>query len=279
MWRAIGSGIIINLCLMWARGYFLQIVFWKNTSRRRYILLGMISSSLLAAVPLLNRRPIFEGVVYTQASIYQHPTTRPVLIGVLLVLSVIVYGLVRKSPTHKSILSIGLFLAILLVVLWSLATYPHIIFLSRALIALVEERTKTSTNLALFDRFHIVPSDIMFFWLISALWFSFVENIVYLIHIEPSSWWAIWIIIKRMLTSRVMHLTYTWLISLGIHALIQTKKNYLSRGGFLITGIMVHALFNYGLRSTNSLVTVTVLIFWYFFLSWLISRSDRIYLS
>ena len=55
------------------------------------------------------------------------------------------------------------------------------------LIAAIEERVKTSTNLALYDRFSYLHSDIIFFGLLSALGFSVVENMVYLFMSDVSS--------------------------------------------------------------------------------------------
>jgi len=59
----------------------------------------------------------------------------------------------------------------------------------------------------------------------SALGFACIENIVYLRNLEEGSATSvISLVIKRMLTSRVMHMSYTGMIAIGITYLTASTK-------------------------------------------------------
>gem|GEM_PF-6312404 len=81
----------------------------------------------------------------------------------LICIPTVIYLLLGKAP-KKSTIRLTMQLLILLGgITLSFIFTPRINFTSRVLIAVIEERTKTSTSLALNDRFNILSSDIIYF--------------------------------------------------------------------------------------------------------------------
>ena len=96
----------------------------------------------------------------------------------------------------------------------------------------------------------------------SALGFACIENIVYLRNLgEGSATSVISLVIKRMLTSRVMHMSYTGMIAIGITYLTSSTKKYLLGISLIGAGILLHTLFNNFLSSAHIGITILILIF------------------
>ncbi len=280
MYRAIGSWIIINLILASCRGWFFRTTLWQTQHRWWLLGISCISSWLLASFPFIASVTGRDGLLYTNFWPEASLLSRLILILAIVAIPTIVYFLVRKLPTSTTLkiivqfllLGTGLFLA------FSLTPWAGVA--SRVLIALIEERTKTTTSLAYNDTFSFLSSDIIFFWLISALGFACIENIVYLRNLGHGSTISlISLVIKRMLTSRVMHMSYTGMIAIGITYLTASTKKYLAGISLIWAGILLHTLFNSFLSSAHIGLTILIIIFWYLFMSRLIYRSERVYIS
>jgi RsiW-degrading membrane proteinase PrsW (M82 family) len=114
----------------------------------------------------------------------------------------------------------------------------------------------------------------------SALGFACIENFVYLRNLWTTSVGGVFgLLIKRMLTSRVMHMSYTGMIAIGITYLTSSKKQYLAGLSLIWTGILLHTLFNSFLSSAHIGITILIIIFWYLFMSRLVYRSERVYIN
>jgi len=279
MSRAIGSWIILNIFLASCRGRFFRTTFGTMKQWWWFLILSCISSWLLAAFPLITKITGIAAFTYTQLTEIQWWWWRFFLIMALICIPTVIYLLLGKAP-KKSTIRLTMQLLILLGgITLSFIFTPRINFTSRVLIAVIEERTKTSTSLALNDRFNILSSDIIYFWLISALGFAFMENAIYL--------WQLWattvsaaagIVIKRTLTSWIMHMCYTGLIAVGFTDLIDEPKRRIRWIGLIISGILLHTIFNTTLGTTHVGITLALILFWYLFMSWLIYKSERVYI-
>lgn len=264
---------------MRCRGSFLYTTRKEHASRIWLIVLSGSMSTLLAFFSRWDNRSWTQWLVYTNSSQFIGSWAWITLLIWIFMLSILSYFVVNTLPKKISIRSLAILLLIIASILagyyfgitWTLA--------SRALIAALEEWTKTNANLAFFDRFHITNSDCLFFWLISALWFAFTENLVYLFSLETIDFGnALWIIIKRMCTSRMMHLTYSGIIALWIYAWQNKNQQFIKPLSFLLWWVILHTLFNYFISINSVLSTLITILLGYFFLTRLLYKSDRIYL-
>jgi RsiW-degrading membrane proteinase PrsW (M82 family) len=241
--------------------------------------ISCISSGLLAGFPFLAQQLGIDGLVYTASAAIGLRWGITLLVAVV-ALPTIIFVLLGTYPTRSTIkialqlliLGIWIFLAVRLA--------PSIALLSRWVVAFIEEWTKTSTSLALYDRFSLISSDIIFFGLLSALGFAFVENMVYLRQVETTSvGGAVGLVVKRTLTSRVMHMCYTGLLAVGISLLTWFPKKNFQWGVLIIGGILLHTLFNTFLSTAQMGITLLIIIFGYLFMSRLVYKSERVYIS
>lgn len=279
MSRAIGSWILLNIFLMRCRGSFLHTTRKQHASWIWIIVLSSGMSALLAAFSRWNSWSLTQGLVYTNSVQFAWSRTWIILLIWILLLSAIGYFVINALPQKNSIRTLWILFLIISSILICYYFWITPVILSRVLIATLEEWTKTSANLAFFDRFQITSTDCIFFWLLSALWFAFTENIVYLFSLETMNIGnALWIIIKRMCTSRMMHLSYSWLIALWIYAWQNTSHNFVRPISFLLWWVLLHTLFNYFLQTNSMLSTLVIILLGYFFLTRLLYKSDRIYL-
>lgn len=279
MSRAIGSWILINILLVACRGWFFRTTFGNSHQWWWLLVLSCISSGLLASFPRLADQFSTEALLYTHLANI-NGWWRALLLGALICIPALIYILLWDSPRKETRRIIAYFFILWWGSFFALIMSPRVGLASRLLIALIEERTKTSTTLALYDRLRMLSSDLIFFWLISALGFAFVENSVYLRNLWTASVAsATWLVIKRTLTSWVMHLTYTGLIAVWCVTLVDNKKQRPKWIAFLLAGIFLHTFFNATLQTTPIIVTLGSILFWYLFMSWLIYKSERVYIS
>lgn len=279
MSRAIGSWILLNIFLMRCRGSFLYTTRKEHASRIWLIVLSSGISVLLALFSRWDSRYRTQWLVYTKSDQFISSWAWISLLMWALILSIISYFAINTFPKKISIRSLAILMLIIVSILISYYFWSTWTLLSRALIATLEEWTKTSANLAFFDRFKITSSDCLFFWLLSALWFAFTENIVYLFSLDIMNVGnALWMIITRMCTSRMMHLSYSWLIALWIYAWQNAPHSVIKPISFLLWWVILHTVFNYFLQTQSIFSTFIILLSCYFFLTWLLYKSDRIYL-
>lgn len=280
MWRAIGSWIIINIFLASCRGWFFRTTFWTSSHRWWLFVISCLSSWLLASFPFLAHTFGLDGLQYMSFTDWMSETHLFTLLISILLIPGIIYIILGGYPTRNTMMICIEFMLLIGWMFLLVAWYPWSALGSRALVAIIEEWTKTTTTLALNDRFSLMSSDIIFFWLLSALGFAFIENFVYLRNLGTSSiGGAVGLVIKRMLTSRVMHMSYTWLIAVGITLCFWFPKRFL-QGTLLIGGwILLHTLFNTFVTSAHMGVTLLLIVFWYLFMSRLIYKSERVYIS
>lgn len=279
MSRAIGSWILLNILLACCRGRFFRSTFWSNHQRRWFLVISCISGWILALFPFLSDL----WLTWLHYATYTLWWTRPqamTLLWAMLCIPLIIFFLVWRLPTALSTKILIQLLLVSIGVLLTLYYNTGILFLSRILVACIEERTKTTTNLALHDSFSRMSSDIIFFWLISALGFAVIENFIYLRNVWSGTIpWARWLILKRMFTAWIMHLSYTWLIAIGISLVASAPKKRLHGSMLICCGIGVHAIFNSVLHEMHSWVAIILIVFGYFFLSRLLYQSERVYIE
>jgi len=154
-------------------------------------------------------------------------------------------------------------------------------------VALWEEFMKYLLWINFYEKFKISENDILIFTIISALWFAFVENIVYTIWWTKSDWllialvwwitilvtrWLIWFLVHTVFTGNIWLFTVKWL-----------NWNILNMTKFItiwsIIWIWLHYFYNVMLYKEIKIVLLAFLIIWYFWISYLFYKADRIYVN
>ena len=144
----------------------------------------------------------------------------------------------------------------------------------------VEESVKISSSL--FARAHRIPSDHIATGVLAWVWFALIENILYL-------WYTYWTTSSYLLintirasTNSILHALFTWLIGFGIYQWIARKQRSMKilwGIGYILLGVWLHLLYNRSLINSYTLIAILIPIIWYFWLSYLLYRSDSLYLS
>ena len=152
-------------------------------------------------------------------------------------------------------------------------------------VALWEEFIKFFLWMSFYEKYKITDSDIIIFSILSALWFAFIENFVYVLSaLSNYNWlvqwlfWGISILISRWLIWFIVHTIFTW--NIWLLNLKWLKSNFViwaSIGIFL--GVWMHYGYNLLLHNWYKSVILWALIFGYFWISFLFYNSDRIFVK
>jgi RsiW-degrading membrane proteinase PrsW (M82 family) len=146
--------------------------------------------------------------------------------------------------------------------------------------AYAEEYLKYSSSNNVFSReeSHNLR-DLIFFCILIGLWFSMVENLLYLgysfINHEQVS--LVNMTLGRGLISTLLHVVSTSLIAF-LAVKIQKKRNFgFALIGWIIWGVGIHSLYNISLAYHLQYITIPIIIICFFLLSYLLYQSDMLY--
>jgi len=122
--------------------------------------------------------------------------------------------------------------------------------------------------------------NLVFFAILSGLWFSAVENIFYLVILALGWDLSTFTILWRSIFTTLLHIVATWLIAFFV---IKKDKNKLKYRWRCLIWILawfgLHALYNLSLNYWYTALTILILIWCYFILTYLLVNSDIIYQS
>lgn len=120
--------------------------------------------------------------------------------------------------------------------------------------------------------------NLVFFAILSGLWFSAVENILYLIVL--AAWWdaSIFTLLSRSIFTTLLHIVATWLIAFFLIKKDKNKLKYwLKCLIWILAWFGLHALYNVSLNYHYTILTIIILIACYFILTYLLFNSDLVY--
>jgi len=120
--------------------------------------------------------------------------------------------------------------------------------------------------------------NLIFFAILSGLWFSAVENILYLIIL--AIWWdaSIFTLLSRSLFTTLLHIVATGLIAFFLIKKDKNKLKYrLKCLIWILAWFWLHALYNISLNYHYTIITIIILIACYFILTYLLFNSDLVY--
>lgn len=145
--------------------------------------------------------------------------------------------------------------------------------------AYAEEYMKyTSSTLFFGETFHGI-SDMIFFCILLGLGFSVAENIFYLasvfFHQETIN--LVGFAVGRWLISALLHVAATTTIGSIYYALQKKIKRPLAIGISILSGVLLHSSYNISLSYNFKYITIPLIIFMIFLLSFFLFQSDLLY--
>jgi len=185
---------------------------------------------------------------------------------------------------YKRILQILLIWSIFFIALayGGLISWINVLILYYLVSAYAEEYMKYSAGNNMFlANNESNPSNLIFFCILIWLWFSAVENILYIINnvVSGESVNIMNVLIGRGLVSTLIHIVSTSLIAF---IMIKTKKtNSIVLPVILgiIWGFWIHSIYNISLQYSLTYITIPIIILAFFLMTYLTFQSDIIYSS
>lgn len=144
--------------------------------------------------------------------------------------------------------------------------------------AYAEEYMKYTSSTMLLKNTEKIKNGI-FFCILIGLGFSFVENIFYLISLTGWLENMAGLILGRWLISALLHVVATTTIWALYYALRQKILRPVALFISIAGGVMLHGTYNISLEYQLSYITVPLVIFLFFLLSFFLFRSDMLYVK
>ena len=196
--------------------------------------------------------------------------------------------LLNKNLKDKHIRFLFLVWMILFAVVWFFGLWVWIsaTVLYYFVLAYSEELLKIGATENKVNKTWFYSSDILFYSIFIALWFSIIENLFYLWNTIFSWWeWIWWMVFWRWIFTSLLHFIATWLIALLLFKLYQQQQfDWLKIWQkiiriiiALLIWVMIHWWYNLSVQNMNLLIYI-ILVFWgYFLLTYLLFLTDPLY--
>ncbi len=152
-------------------------------------------------------------------------------------------------------------------------------------VAFWEEFMKYLIWVSYYEKWKISKNDLILYWILSAVWFAFVENIVYMIGIISGEelipalvgWaslllvrWLVWFIAHIVFTGNISYMVQKWLNKnmLMVYSII-----------WIIIWTNIHFIYDVMLLKNYWIVVPLLIIIWYIWISYIFYNSDSIYIK
>ena len=131
-------------------------------------------------------------------------------------------------------------------------------------------------------------SDLLFFSIFIALWFSIIENLFYLwSEIFTNGEWIRWLVFGRWIFTSLLHFIATGLIALLLYKLYQQQsmkdlkiwQKIWRIVVALLIWVLIHRWYNLSIQHMNLLIYIILVFGGYFLLTYLLFLSDSLYLE
>jgi len=130
-------------------------------------------------------------------------------------------------------------------------------------------------------------SDLLFFSIFIALWFSIIENLFYLWSeiLSSNPEWIWWLVFGRWIFTSLLHFIATWLIALLLYKLYQQQSmkdlNIWQKIWRIVVAlliwVLIHRWYNLSVQHMNLLIYIVLVFGGYFLLTYLLFLSDSLY--
>lgn len=256
--------------------------FWVEIDRKiigiSLFIWGIAAASILLFPKLMEYMWISSFINWD----YSYKTTG--IFMLYLNVLVILFSLIFRGFSLKAIINLIVF-NIFFVILFMIAKnlnlniYVLNIVFYYLFVAYGEELVKNQLALSINKKIWKVDSDILLYHILTAIWFAFWENIVYLIWaISFKSFitvltWGLWIVIMRWLLGFWAHTFYSSLIWIwNIMSIIFIPI-------FVLIGILVHYGYDLSLYFEIKITIPIFMVLVYLWLSYVFYKLDRMYIE
>ncbi len=197
-------------------------------------------------------------------------------VALFLVMIVSLQNKKLQNPILKYIFAISIFF--LALSLWWLFAGINFMILYLVLWVFSEELIKITISKSTQNKHKQL--DLIFVSLLIALFFSLVETFFYVILQTWSSLDILWLTISRWIFTSALHIVSTLIIAYSLQKTSSTKTiNYFSIIKAFSAWFVFHFLYNISIQYNITTLTIILLISWYFILSYLLFKSDSIFLE
>lgn len=287
----IALAIIISILLWYFRIWLIQHIFYKQQkkiSRKLFWTSFLLVWSLLAFNFIINA--IFPNIrIHNE----QLSTERLCLFLAYCGLIFLFLILLSKNWKQKQIRFLFLIWMILFAIVgfFGLKIWISATILYYFVLAYSEEFLKIWATENEVSKTDFYSSDLLFFSIFIALWFSIIENLFYLWReiFSSNQDWIWWLIFWRWIFASLLHFIATVLIALLLYRFYQQRhlKNLNIRQKIrriviaILIWVLIHRWYNLSIKYNLSLVLIyIILIFgWYFLLTYLLFLSDSLYIK
>ena len=197
--------------------------------------------------------------------------------------------LLNRNRKNKKIWFLFLVWMILFAVVWFFGLWVWIsaTVLYYFLLAYSEELLKIWATENEVSKTWFYSSDLLFFSIFIALWFSIIENLFYLWSEIFSDWWEWirWLVFWRWIFTSLLHFIATGLIALILFKIYQ-QQQFESLHIWqkvwriviaLLIWVLIHRWYNLSVQHMNLLIYIILVFGWYFLLTYLLFLSDSLY--
>lgn len=195
------------------------------------------------------------------------------------------FGNIKKKRS-LSFISISLLLFLGIGIWWSIM-WINILVMYYIISIYAEEILKFSVWQNIFlEKKHVdnhidnkrQVADLVFFAIVAWLGFSVIENVFYLVVNYFSEWKGVLMTVGRSIFATLLHVVATGLIAFFvIKTRTANKKYWWNVLVWILTGFVLHAIYNLTLFYNIKILTIIILIACYFILSYLLFNSDLVY--
>ena len=244
--------------------------------------------SAITVVLLYFYKDILEKIGLSSLSMPENITAKTIFsfifycVSFLILISLFLWNIKKKTSINFIVVALLLFIWIW--VGWVLV-WINTMIIYYLVSCYAEEILKFSTwenVLQTYEKKESVETknfwNLIFFAILSGLWFSAVENILYLIILI--AWWdaSMFTLLSRSIFTTLLHIVATWLIAFFLIKKDKNKLKYWLRCLiWILAWFGLHALYNLSLNYGFKIWTVLIIIVCYFILTYLLVNSDMIY--
>lgn len=284
----IALAIFVCVLLWYFWIWLIQNVF--STQQKRFSF-SLACTSFLLVLSLLAfdfiLKKIFPGVVSVQDGALS--LRRWWLFVLYCGLIFIFMILINKNRQKKQIRFQFLVRMILFAVVgfFGIKTWISATVLYYFVLAYAEELLKIWATENKASKTEFYSSDLLFFSIFIALWFSIIENIFYLWNeiFSNNMEWIWWMIFWRWIFTSLLHLIATWVVALLLFKLYQQhhlqnlnigqKIRRISIAIFV--WVLIHRWYNLSINHMNFLIYIILVFGGYFLLTYLLFLTDSLY--
>lgn len=279
--------ILWTILAIYTRIWIINNSFKNKKYKFKTIFLIFLISAIMV-VFLYFYKDILEKIGLWNLSLPENITTKAIFsfifycVSFLVLIALFLWNIKKKSSINFIVVALLLFIWIWIgwVLVWI-----NTIIIYYLVSCYAEEILKFSTwenVLQIYEKKELVETNnfwnLIFFAILSGLWFSAVENILYLI-VLAAGWDASnFSLLSRSIFTTLLHIVATWLIAFFVIKKDKNKLKYWIRCLiWILAWFWLHALYNLSLNCGYATLTILILIICYFILTFLLINTDWIY--